>query len=151
MPRKSAKGAGQQAGDMEELISHVFIMGRMMRDRMHKHVGNGQCSLLEMEALRYVKENGRPHMREIAANFRVTPPAATLMIDGLVKMKLLSRALDPKDRRTVHIAITAKGRQFLDRGVKKKISSMKKVFSALSPTERAQFVHIIKKIVKNNT
>lgn len=155
MPRKHSgrgKGSGEPKANMEELISHVFTMGRVMRDQMHRHMAASgqQCSFLEMEALRYVKESGKPHMREIAANFHVTPPAATLMIDGLVKMKLLGRVLDPKDRRSVRVAITPKGRQILERGMKKKISGMKKIFGGLTPAERAQFVQIIRKIVRNN-
>ena len=152
MPRSGngAERSGGSKGDMEELISHVFIMGRVMRDKMQKHIGTKQCSLLEIETLRYVKEAGKPHMREIARNFHVTPPAATLMIDGLVNMKLLARVLDPGDRRSVRVAITAKGKQLLERGMAKKIGGMKKIFGTLTPAERTQFVHLIKKIVKHN-
>ncbi len=149
MPRMKP-GAGGPKSNMEELISHVFIMGRVMRDRMQKHIGGWQCSLLEVEALRYVKEAGRPHMREIAKNFHVTPPAATLMIDRLVTMKLLARVLDPGDRRSVRVALTAKGRKLLERGMAKKIDGMKKIFGTLTPAERTQFVHLIRKIIKAN-
>ena len=113
---------------MEELVSHMFIMGRLMRDRMHRKVRNGQCTLLEFETIKYVKDTGQPHMRDVAKTFHVTPPAATLMIDTLVKEKLLSRVLDPKDRRSVRVAITPKGKQLLERGVANKIREMKKLF-----------------------
>jgi DNA-binding MarR family transcriptional regulator len=136
---------------MEELISHMFIMGRLMRDKIHKNIASGQCSLLEFETLKYVKEAGKPHMRDVAKNFHVTPPAATLMIDGLVKAKLLARVLDPKDRRTVRLDITPRGRQLLERGIAKKVNGLKKTFSILTPAERTQFIAIIKKIIKNNS
>ena len=136
---------------MEDLVSHIFIMGRLMRDKMHKHAGTGQCTLLEFETLKYVKDTGKPHMRDVAQNFHVTPPAATLMIDGLVKAKLLARVLDPKDRRSVRVSITIKGRQLLERGISKKVKEMKKTFGVLTPAERAQFIAIIKKIIKNNS
>jgi DNA-binding MarR family transcriptional regulator len=135
----------------EELISHIFIMGRLMRDKMHKNVASGQCSLLEFETLKYVKDVGRPHMRDVAKNFHVTPPAATLMIDGLVKARLLARVLDPNDRRSVRVSVTAKGRQLLERGMAKKINELKKTFGILTPMERAQFIAIIDKIIKNNS
>lgn len=136
---------------MEDLVSHIFIMGRLMRDKMHKHAGAGQCTLLEFETLKYVKDAGKPHMRDVAKNFHVTPPAATLMIDGLVKAKLLARVLDPKDRRSVRVSITIKGKQLIERGISKKVKEMKKTFGVLTPTERAQFITIIKKIIKNNS
>ena len=136
---------------VEELVSHMFIMGRLMRDRMHKTIGSGQCTMLEFETLKYVKDVGKPHMREVAKNFHVTPPAATLMIDGLVKAKLLARVMDPKDRRSVRVAITPKGKKLLEQGVTSKIREMKKIFGILTPVERTHFVGALKKIIKHNS
>jgi len=135
---------------MEELISHMFIMGRLMRDKMHKKVAQGQCTMLEFETLKYVREAGQPHMHDVARMFHVTPPAATLMIDSLVKAKLLARVLDPKDRRSVRVALTPRGKQLLERGMTKKVNEMKKVFGVLTPAERTHFVVVLKKIIKNN-
>jgi DNA-binding MarR family transcriptional regulator len=144
MPKKAAHA------NMEELISHIFIMGRLMRDKLHKNINAGQCSLLEFETMKYVKDVGQPHMRDVAKNFHVTPPAATLLIESLVEAKLLARVLDPKDRRSVRVSLTPKGRKVLERGIAKKVGEMKKIFGALTPAERTQFVSIIKKIIKNN-
>ena len=103
---------------MEELVSHMFIMGRLMRDRIHKSIGTGQqCTMLEFETLKYVKDTGKPHMREVAKNFHVTPPAATLLIESLVKERLLARVLDPDDRRSVRVSLTPKGKKLLERGI----------------------------------
>ena len=142
--------ADRQAS-MEELISHMFIMGRLMRDKMHKNIGSGQCTMLEFETLKYIKEAGQPHMRDVAKNFHVTPPAATLLVDTLVKARLLARVLDPGDRRSVRVALTAKGKQFLERGIEKKVSELKRTFGPLTPAERTQFIAILKKIIKNNS
>lgn len=140
-----------KSATMEELVSHMFIMGRLMRDKMHRNIGMGQCSLLEFETLKYVKDAGKPHMRDVAKNFHVTPPAATLLIDTLVKAKLLARVLDPKDRRSVRVSVTPKGKQLLERGMAKKVNEIKKVFRALTPAERTHFVAVLKKIIKNNS
>jgi DNA-binding MarR family transcriptional regulator len=143
MPRKQTT--------VEELVSLMFIMGRFMRDKMHKKMNDGQCnSLLEFETLRYVQETGQPHMRDIAKSFHVTPPAATLMIDSLVTAKLLKRILDPKDRRSVRVSLTPQGKKLLENGMTKKVNEIKKIFGVLTPVERAQFIAILKKIIKNN-
>jgi len=141
----------QKPATMEELVSHMFIMGRLMRDRMHKNLDSGQCTLLEFETLKYIKDTDQPHMRDVAKNFHVTPPAATLLIDSLVKAKLLARVTDPKDRRSVRVAMTAKGRQLLERGITKKVNEMRKIFGILTPAERTHFVTALKKIIKNNS
>lgn len=137
--------------NMEELISHLFIMGRIMRGKMHEHLSTGECSLLEFETMKYVKDAGRPHMRDIAKNFHVAPPAATLLIDSLVHAKLLDRVLDPSDCRSVRVTLTPKGRKVLERGLARKVGEMKRTFGILTPAERTQFVSVLKKIIKNNS
>jgi DNA-binding MarR family transcriptional regulator len=107
--------------------------------------------MLEFETLKYVKDAGRPHMRDIAKNFHVTPPAATLLIDALVKAKLLTRVLDQKDRRSVRVTVTARGKQFLERGITKKVNEMKKIFGVLNAAERADFIAVLEKIIKYNS
>jgi DNA-binding MarR family transcriptional regulator len=59
--------------------------------------------------------------------------------------------LDPNDRRSVRVAITPKGKQLLERGITKKVNEMKKTFGVLTPSERTQFIAIIRKIIKNNS
>jgi DNA-binding MarR family transcriptional regulator len=141
----------QKSATMEELVSHMFLMGRLMRDIMQKKAGQEQCTMLEFETLKYIKDEGQPHMRDVARNFHMTPPAATLLIDSLVKERLLARVSDPADRRSVHVAVTARGKQTLERGINKKVSEIKKIFGILTPAERTQFVAVLKKIIKNNS
>jgi len=136
---------------MEDLVSHMFIMGRLMRDKMHKKVGSRRHTLLEFETLKYVRDMVQPHMRDVAKNFHMTPPAATLLIDTLVKARLLARVLDPNDRRSVRVTITVQGKKMLDRGIAKKVNEVKKIFSILTPGERTHFVAALKKIIKNNS
>lgn len=153
MPRtQTHKGsAGRRThATTSEIISLVFVMGRFMKEKMHKKVGSGQCSLLEFEALRYIKEANHPLMRDIAKAFHMTPPATTLLIDGLVKRSLLERLVNPLDRRSVRIGLTRKGKQTLERGMAHRIRELTKAFSVLTPAERSQFATIIRKITKHS-
>ncbi len=135
---------------VQELISLMFVIGRFMRGETHQKKGKGAShSMLQFETVRYIKEHERAPMRDVAAYFSITPPAATLLIDGLAKEGLLARILDVKDRRTVRVALTQKGRAFLARGMQKKIGKLKRLFGALSSEERAALVVILKKMAKN--
>lgn len=137
--------------DSTELISLMFVMGRFMREKMHKTISKGNFgSMLHFETLRYIKDEGRPLMRDVARHFRITPPAATLLIDGLVKEKFLTRIVDAKDRRAVRIALTPRGKQMLARGIMNRVKELKKIFSSLSPGERTQLAAILRKITKHN-
>lgn len=135
---------------ISELLSLLFVIGRSMREGMRKSVATGRsASFLQFETLRYIKERERPLMRDVANHFRITPPAATLLVDGLVREKLLKRVSDVKDRRAVHLALTETGQRYLAKGINEHLRRLKKLFAVLSPDERAILIAILKKILKN--
>ncbi len=141
----------KRQNNASDLASLMFAMGRFMRDKMQKKIKDGKCdSLLEFETLRYIKDKGSPHMRDVAEKFLVTPPAATLLVDSLVKQKLLMRVLDSKDRRSVRVELTRQGRELFEKRMAQKTNEFKKIFSTLTPAERNQFAILLKKIIKNN-
>jgi DNA-binding MarR family transcriptional regulator len=135
--------------NIPEIVSLVFVMGQFLKEKMHKKIDTGRCSLFEFETMRFVRERERPFMRDIAKKFHVSPPAATLLIDGLAKQGMLERLVDPGDRRAVRVALTAKGRRFLDRGMKLRVKELEKIFSVLTPSERSHFAALLKKITRN--
>lgn len=138
-----------QKTSITDIISLIFVIGRSMREGIHKRAGGGEFgSFLQFETLRYVKDHKRPLMRDVADYFMITPPAATLLIDGLVREKLLGRAFDERDRRAVRVALTPSGQKFLARGMKVRLAHLKKIFSVLSADERAELTNILRKISK---
>jgi MarR family transcriptional regulator, 2-MHQ and catechol-resistance regulon repressor len=142
--KKTSKGSS-------ELVSLMFVMGRFMREKMNKTITSGRFgSMLHFETLRYIKEEGKPLMRDVARHFRITPPAATLLIDGLVKEKFLTRIVDPKDRRAVRITLTPQGKKIIARGIMHRIKELKKIFAGLTASEQAQLTAILRKITNQN-
>ncbi len=139
MPRPSS--------ETTRLVSLLFVIGRRMRDgsRNAAHAG---FSLLHFETLRYIKGHGRPLMHDLAAHLLITPPAATVLVDGFVKHGLVARELDRKDRRAVKLAITKKGEALFEKQIKRKMREMKKVFSVLSAKEQRQLAKILSKVAK---
>ncbi len=135
---------------ISELLSLLFVIGRSMRESMRASVTRGKAaSFLQFETLRYVKEHGQPHMRDVAHYFRITPPAATLLIDALVREKLLKRSFDASDRRAVRLGLTEAGHRYLAAGINAHLKRLKKLFAVLSRAERAHLISILKKISKN--
>jgi DNA-binding MarR family transcriptional regulator len=130
------------------LASLLFVIARQMRDEMKQSLPKNGCSWIHFEALRYIEDSGKPLMRDVAEHFSITPPAATLLIDGLVEIKLLRRIVDLKDRRAVRIALTPRGKQMLVRGMQQRLKRVKEVFSALDDDEQKALILMLKKIVK---
>ena len=126
----------------------MFVIGRLIRDE--GRIKQPQtCSVLHFQTLQYVKEHSRPFMRDVAGYLLITPPAATLLIDGLVKEKLLKRVVDRNDRRAVRIVITKKGDALLVHCMKSVTRKLEKVFSVLSEKERRDLIVTLEKVVKN--
>lgn len=136
------------ANDSAKILSLLFAIGRRMRDDGKQGKRSPSYSMLHFQTLRYVEAKGEPFMHDVAKFLCVTPPAATLLIDGLVKDKLLIRSLDANDRRSVRVALTGRGKRLLARGVREKIGKLKNMFtSALTAKERAAFIAILEKIL----
>ncbi len=128
------------------LMSLLFVIGRRMKEEMKEGGRKSRYSWLHFEVMRYVGSVGKPLMRDVAEHFSVTPPAATLLIEGLVGIGLLRRVVDPKDRRAVRVALTPKARQLMKRGMQDRTAAIKRLFSVLDAREEQALVEILTKI-----
>jgi DNA-binding MarR family transcriptional regulator len=134
--------------DTARLTSSMFTLGRLMREEFHKKAQKSSCSFLHMQTLRYVKEENRPFMRDVARYLLITPPAATLLIDGLVREGLLTRILDKNDRRAVRLEITKKGNLLFARAARDAKQTLASVFAPLDRKEKEQFTTMLEKVIK---
>lgn len=130
-----------------ELVSLMVIIGRCLRDSKGKSKNVSPGSFLQFITVRYIDEAGKPLMSDVARYFNITPPAATLLVDGLVRQKLIVRIFDSHDRRAVRLAVTSPGRKLLDYGIKGMAGQLRKIFSVLSATEQKQLLGILRKMV----
>ncbi len=137
--------------DIAKLTSLAFMLGRLVREGLRAKRGTPSGSLLRFEVLYYAKSHPKPMMLDIARYLCVTPPATTLLIDSLVKEKLIVRILDEHDRRIVRIDLTRKGDRFIARGIQGKEDSLKKLFSVLNGEERARMAALLEKIIGGKT
>ena len=128
------------------LMSLLFVVGRRMKEEMKESGRKSRCSWLHFEVMRYVGSAGKPLMRDVAEHFSVTPPAATLLIEAMVEAGLLRRVLDPKDRRAVRVALTAKANQLLKRGMQDRTAAIKRLFSVLDSREERALLEILTKV-----
>ncbi len=136
MPKESAK-----------IFSLLFAIGRKMRGDKG---GKRKYSILHFQTLRYIKEKDQPLIHDVAGYLCVTPPAATLLVEGLVKDKLVSRSFDKKDRRAVRLALTGRGKTFLAGAIRERTGKLKQFFSVLTSKERAALIAILEKIAEKN-
>jgi len=136
--------------NISKLTSLLFVIGRRMREEMKQTAKKNGCSWLHFEVLRYVIEKKKVLMRDVAAHFSITPPAATLLVDSMVTNKFLRRVVDLGDRRTVRITIAPRGKKILAQGIARRTKKIKEIFSVLDAKEAAEFIRILEKIAQRN-
>jgi len=132
----------------EKTIDDILISFKhTITDSFLKEAKSFGFSTSHFEILLYVSENGPTTMKNIASWLNITPPSASVLIDNLVKKKLVTRFSSEKDRRTVYIKLGEDAHKFLVKLRQKKITLFKKMLDKLSKEEKENLVHILNKCI----
>jgi len=132
---------------IEELISLMFMAGRLMREQTVGHGNHCSLSVAQIKILSIAREGNLPTMKEVANSLLITSPSATAAINQLVKNGHLERVPDKNDRRIIRLKITAKGKKTFDDHFKIFVDKIGEVLKNLNTQEKAAFAGIFKKII----
>ncbi|MBO4303446.1 MAG: MarR family transcriptional regulator [Lentisphaeria bacterium] len=84
-------------------------------------------------------DEGGIMLKTLAAKIDLTPGAASIIVDSLVKMKLLDRLPDENDRRAVKIRLSQLGEEQFRRHFDYFFNTMDEILSAVPEEELAVF------------
>lgn len=132
-----------------QLAEIIFKASRLMREHMGFKSEVGNLSMLQLQALIFIKRHPNAHMREIANNFKIELPSATSLIDTLTKASLVERESDSRDRRVVKITLTEEGKTLLKQAVKMRTKKIATILSYLSNEDKSDLLRIMRKLLKN--
>jgi DNA-binding MarR family transcriptional regulator len=93
-------------------------------------------TMAQLKAVMLLVPRGRVRSRELADSLGIAPSAATLLVDGLVKLKLGRRVDDDNDRRIVWIHPTAEAQAVYEDVLAAKEEVLAEVFKELPAAER---------------
>ena len=88
-------------------------------------------------------------MHVLVDALKVKFSAVTAIIDRLVKTGFVTREHGKEDRRTVFVALSAKGKKVLHEVFQQRRKAFMQVFSRVSAQEREEYLTILEKIVNN--
>ena len=108
-------------------------------------INHGEYKLL----LRLVTrtEDNRMSAGELSRSLTLSSGAMTNRLDQLEKAELIRRVPDPRDRRGVHVELTAKGKTLIDGAVTEQAAKEIDVLSALSPRELTTLNQLLRKVL----
>lgn len=115
--------------------------------REHNYLSRGEITLPQLWALEFLSREHECPMHGLATFLGISRPAATGLIDRLIGQGLARRRGDPRDRRIVRVTLSPKGRRILTSIWEQKRRMIVDVFGQISPSERAQYLATLERVV----
>jgi DNA-binding MarR family transcriptional regulator len=132
---------------IDHITALIFNISDLIRQQLrHQKNYSDVISLLRLKVLHYVAEKVNPLMKEVADNFYISPPSATILVNHLVETKMLKRITDKKDRRVVRLSLTPKGKKVLEKEFNKINSRLRKILIKFNKKEQEELIKILEKI-----
>lgn len=120
-----------------EVMENVPVAMRFIRREMRRE-GAAGLSVPQFRALLMLNQQPGASLSEVATHLGVTRPTASTIIERLVQQKLITREVDPTERRRVVLTLTAEGARRLERSRAHTHERVTQVLSQLSAAEQAQ-------------
>ncbi len=130
-----------------QLTEAIFSLSRIWKDRMDCKSELVNLSVLQLQALIFIKKHPESTMNEIASYFSIELPSATSLVSKLVKLKLVKRVADKKDRRIVRIILTSYGEKLFEDAMKQRTEKIGQILSHLDKEDKEDFLKIITKLI----
>lgn len=87
-------------------------------------------------------------MGELSSEIYLAESAATRLVDRLVKMNLVKRKGDEKDRRVVRVYLTSYGRQLANLVFQRRSFRFRNLAERITPDEREQLITSVKAVLR---
>lgn len=133
--------------DPDELILPFYNMFKTFKAKMGGF-SKTTFNITEIGALHFINRHERVSMKELAEFLEITPPSTTALTDKMIKLNILKRSYDKKDRRTIILSLTKKGIDMFKKAREEKIRIFKEMLSRINEEEKSQLSSILNKMFK---
>lgn len=100
---------------VDSLLKSLMLVSRSVEEVLDTRAVIAACgdplSPSKVRMLRLITHSGKQSIGQIARFLGVSDPAASQLADALVRQKLILRNVDPNDRRTAYLRLTASGKK----------------------------------------
>src|SRR5690349_6388385 len=124
-----------------KLIEVMFKVSRFMKS-MHYKSPLVNLSMIQLQALIFLKHNPSAQMSDIATHFRIELPSATSLVNKLHEMELVERQTDDKDRRLVRIDLTNTGQTLLKDAMIERNKKIETLLSYVAESDKDELLRI---------
>ncbi|MFI6578498.1 MarR family winged helix-turn-helix transcriptional regulator [Nocardiopsis sp. NPDC050513] len=148
---------GQWARERPDLdVSSMGIIGRMGRASqllwrgVEEFLSGEGLERWEFDVLGTLRRSGEPYSltpKELVAMTMVGGAAMTNRVDRLVARGLVTREVDPDNRRRTLVTLTPEGLEVIDRAVGGHVANQERLLAALDEGERERLAAVLRKLL----
>lgn len=121
-----------------------------INNRLNRHLADSDLTVSQFGVLEALLHLGPQNQKSLGEKLLKSGGNITLVIDNLEKCDLVERNRDPKDRRSMLISLTSKGKTFIKNFFPKHLQQIKEEFSVLNEGEKEELARICKKLGLKN-
>ncbi|MGA2479466.1 MAG: MarR family transcriptional regulator [Spirochaetia bacterium] len=136
---------GKDTDIVRQWVQNITI--RSLHGMAHDARAQG-LSMPQYSILMRLRHTDGCAVHDIGRMFDVSAAAASQLVEKLVQSGFVARTEDPADRRARKIAITAKGRALIARGLAERFRWVDELVDGLPPRERAALVRFLRPLVE---
>jgi DNA-binding MarR family transcriptional regulator len=117
-----------------------------MRKVFARHFGPLDLKVVEFSILMLVAANAEVNQKQIGQALDISAPNLAVTLDRMVERGWVERVRGTRDRRAMHIHLTAGGRAFVQRAEKIAATMEAPALRMLSAAERALLIELLMKV-----
>ncbi|MBB6347883.1 MarR family winged helix-turn-helix transcriptional regulator [Nonomuraea muscovyensis] len=132
------------------VVARIQRACRLLERELRDHFATHDLQLWEFDILGTLRRSGHPYQLtagQLVESSMVTSGAITNRIDRLVARELVTREVDPLNRRSVLITLTERGRELIDRVVVNHVDLEAKLLSKLSRHDQEHLAGLLRKLL----
>lgn len=126
------------------IIDRFTRLARQMKRRVgDESKGLGELTMLQMQALMYVKHHPDAKMSDLSEALGISPSSTSLLIDRLVTGHWIERVADQADRRVVYLRLVPRVKRHFQRAFTSQLSRLDQLLDTLPLNDRQELDRIL--------
>lgn len=121
---------------------------KSIQERIRIEMIKNKISITEFSVLEVLYLKGKQTIQQIGHSILISSGSMTYVIDKLEEKGLLNRNACPDDRRAIHVTLTDKGMDMMDKIIPKHQELIDSMFGSLNNDETETIVRLLKKVSK---
>jgi DNA-binding MarR family transcriptional regulator len=144
---QGSEAAGHPGTGGDETLADAFrAVARKLRETSLEALAPWDISPSQFRAMRVLNRHGTMRPSDLSEHLHIAPRSATEVVDALESRGLAGRRPDPGDRRATLVELTGHGAAVLDAIRAARGTEAERVFSQLTPSDRADLARILRKL-----